>query len=131
MFSFTNLKIYLFCWLWRLALTKSVSFSKWKSISLSCLRFYQSYWCCFPSFFKGGKIIETSILQIKYHMQNITVHTYLTMDLYNTYTYEHKNYIYNNLLYNVILHHYMVGLKSNGVYHQCGGRSHFKSIPFH
>lgn len=46
-------------------------------------------------------------------MQNITAHSYLTMDLYNTCTYEHKNCIYNNLSYNVILHNYTVGLRSN------------------
>lgn len=55
--------------------------------------YYQFYWFCFPSPFEGGKIIETSILQIKYHMQNITMHTYLTINHYNTHIYEHKNYI--------------------------------------
>lgn len=83
---------------------KKVSFSNKKAflyhISMCS---YQFHWFCFPSPFEDGKIIETSILQIKYHMQNITIHTCLIIDLYSTYIYEHKNCTYNNLSYSVIL----------------------------
>ena len=55
------------------------------------LCFYQFYWFRFPSPFDSGKIIETSIPQIKNNMKNTAIHIHLTTDLYSIYIYEHKN----------------------------------------
>ena len=94
--------------------------------------FYQFYWFCFPFPFDSGKIIETSILQIKYNMKNTSMHTYLITDLYSIYINEHKNYIYSNLSYNMILSKYSIGLKSNKLFHQIGDHilNQFISIKF-
>ena len=131
MFSFKNLKIYLLLPLKNSPDDKNVSFSEWKSISLPCLRVLINFTgFAFLLSFEGVKIIETSILQIKYHIKILLCILILTMDFYNTHTYEDKNYIYNDLSYNMILHNYMVGIKLNGLYQQCWRRSHFKLIHF-
>lgn len=82
--------------------------------------------------FDSGKIIETSIPQIKYNMKNAAIHIHLTTDLYSTYICEHKNQIYNNLPYNMILSNYSLGLKLNRLYHQIGDHilNQFISIKF-